>query len=503
MRSEQTAFFRSIRFRLSAWYALLLFILIVLLGAGVAFKLEREQRQDVDTRLESTAKEMVSQFTVSPTPGGAAINVPPPDAFSFPSQLIQVVDEKGQVYFSSENLENRTLPIVGGDAGASPRFDTEELDGVRIRTLTYPIQLRGRVVGAVNVAEPLIQLNQMLRDLRRQILFAAVVGAGLAALAGWFLAGRALKPVDTMVESARSITSQSSANLALSNRLDVPPAGDELSRLATTFNDMLSRIEVAFNTQRQFVADASHELRTPLTAIRGNVDLVQRQIEREEAATPEVDRTLTDLRRESARMARLIDDLLTLARSESPGGLPLNCETVNLAEIARDAARTAQAAGSGPTISIESPDLALVEGDRDRLEQVMLILCENSTRLTPADGEISLVCSIDGTAARFSVRDTGPGIAPADLPRVFDRFYRADESRERSKGGTGLGLAIARAIVTAHSGQIRVRSEVNKGTIFDVSLPRHGGCRSVGSKRQAADGTALQANGALPPAVRS
>lgn len=481
MTSERTRFFRSIRFRLTAWYALILFIIILMLGAGVAKVLERELRQDVDVRLRGSAEEMLDQFRISMEFGGqnaVLYTQTSPATFSFPSQMIQLVSQDGKVIFSTENLGNRELPTIPAAVGrdATMRYENTELDGATLRVLTYPIYLPERgVIGAINVAEPLIQVNSMLTDLRRQFFAAALAGALLAALAGWFLAGRALKPVDQMVYRAQQIANSPNDRLALDQRLDVPPTEDELARLATTFNNVLGQMEVSFATQRQFVADASHELRTPLTAIRGNVDLLELQLRRGGIADQEVDRTILDLKRESGRMSRLTDDLLTLARSEAPGGLAIQCRPVELSEVAKDVVRTVLASGPKPELSIEGDDEVVVSGDRDRLEQVMLILCDNARRYTPEDGSIVMRISQEKSGARFSVTDSGTGISTDDQQRIFTRFFRADVSRERASGGTGLGLAIAKAIVAAHGGEIEVRSELGLGSTFTVILP-NGGC---------------------------
>ncbi len=476
MTSERTRFFRSIRFRLTAWYAIILFIIILLLGAGVAKVLERQLRNDVDYRINSTAQQMFQQFQYSVQfSGDVEAQPPPPDSFSFPSQLIQVVTPEGVVLYSTQNLGERqipTVPALDGNAGKI-RYETTELDGETIRVVTFPLvnNQSQTVYGAINVAEPLIQINDMLRDLRRQFLAAALAGAMLAWLAGWFLAGRALKPVDQMVHRAQQIANISSERIALDQRLDVPTTEDELARLARTFNSVLGQMEVAFATQRQFVADASHELRTPLTAIRGNVDLLEMQLNRTGGMDMEVAGSIHDLKRESGRMSRLTDDLLTLARSEAPGGLVIQCGPVDLSEVAKDVVRSVLAAGAESSISIEGDEEVTIIGDRDRLEQVMLILCDNAQRYTPAEGSIVLRINHDHGGARFSVTDTGTGISPEDQQRIFTRFFRADVSRERASGGAGLGLAIARAIVTAHGGEIEVKSVAGAGSAFTVVLP--------------------------------
>jgi signal transduction histidine kinase len=278
-----------------------------------------------------------------------------------------------------------------------------------------------------------------------------------------------------MVNRAQQIADISSDRIALDQRLDVPQTEDELARLARTFNNVLGKTEEAFATQRQFVADASHELRTPLTAIRGNVDLLEMQLKRTGSLDEEVAGSILDLKRESGRMSRLTDDLLTLARSEAPGGLVIQCRPVDLSAVAKDVVRSVLATGPGAALSIEGDEEVIVTGDRDRLEQVMLILCDNARRYTPADGSIVLRIAQERNGARFSVRDSGAGISEADQQRIFTRFFRADASRERASGGAGLGLAIARAIVSAHGGEIEVKSTLGEGSTFTVTLPS-GGC---------------------------
>ena len=213
----------------------------------------------------------------------------------------------------------RVLPGDGGVVeSGDPSFQTVDVDGTKVRTLTYPIILNEQVVGAVIAGEPLIQLSQTLSDLRRLFLAASLIAAALAAVSGWFIAGRALKPVADMTNTAGRIGSDRPDAMPLSARLDVPATGDELARLAATFNDLLERLQDSVEVQRLFLADASHELRTPLTAMRGNIDLLRRQLSEALASDTESEETLRHLERESARMNRLINDLLTLAQSDSP-----------------------------------------------------------------------------------------------------------------------------------------------------------------------------------------
>ncbi len=472
---------RSIRLRLTAWYTLVLVLIVLVLGLGISYVLERELRAYVDNQLLATATDMTAQFEVGFRFERPVVIVPPPDAFSFPSQLIQVVDTRGQIWFRTENLDARSMPVdlEAVEAGAI-RFSSTVIDGVTVRILTYPIEIQDTVVGSVVVGEPLIQVTRTLDDLRRQFLVASLFGVGLALLGGWFITPRALKPVDEMTATARRIVGTSSDALPLGARLSVPGTGDEVARLGETINDLLARLEQALDTQSRFVADASHELRTPLTAVQGNIDLLERQLERSNMGSLAIEETISELRRESRRMTRLVGDLLTLARLESPTGLSLDLELHEIGPIADDAVRTAKALHPTTAFDIEREITAQATVDAPRIEQVMVILLDNASRASDAGSAVTLSCRSDDKSVTIVVADRGAGIATEDLPNVFERFFRADSSRQRASGGTGLGLAIAHAVVKAHDGTIEIESEPGQGTIVTMTLPRQPANASIG-----------------------
>jgi signal transduction histidine kinase len=229
-------------------------------------------------------------------------------------------------------------------------------------------------------------------------------------------------------------------------------------------------IHQAFQRQQEFVADASHELRTPLTVLRSATDLLNRHrdqpIERE-------GELFDDVRAEIARMERLAQDLLTLARSDA-GGLELMTAPLELADIATEVVRrtTLLAQNSGVRISMDAEaQPTIVEADPDRLQQVLLIVVDNAIKHTSPGGKVDVRVRRHGQHAVLEVADTGSGIAPEHLPRIFDRFYRADKARARERGGTGLGLAIAKTLIDAHGGQLHVASTLGVGTQVSVSLP--------------------------------
>ena len=322
----------------------------------------------------------------------------------------------------------------------------------------------GAIFAGANTRSAELRLEQLLTT----ILIAFVVGVVPAILVGRWIAARALEPVDRMITEVREI----SDGRSLHRRLPLPLAQDELARLAATLNQMMTRLERSFAALRRFTADASHELKTPLTVVRAGVE---RAITRPDTA-PETLAALEETLQEVNRMTELLDSLLTLARADE-GRAELHREPVDLRQILEEAGETgellAEHAGVGIDIRLPSEPV-VVSVDRSRVRQLALNLIENAVKYTPRGGQVSVELGSSNGRAVFTVADTGIGIAPGDLPHVFDRFWRADSARTRTseRAGTGLGLAICKWIAEAHGGTIEVQSRPGRGTTFTVGLPR-------------------------------
>jgi signal transduction histidine kinase len=288
------------------------------------------------------------------------------------------------------------------------------------------------------------------------VLFVASLGVG------WVVAGRVLRPIGRITAVARDIQATD-----LSRRIELPGPEDELKQLADTFDAMLARLDAAFAAQRQFVADASHELRNPLAIIRTNVDVA---LADPRADPDDLRQTIVVVRRASDRMARLVDDLLALARRQEP---ILEHEPVDLGAAIVEASDDfmVPAAARGIVLDRAIAPGVIVIGDRDALKRAVANLLENAVRLAPAGSRIRLATGSEGDRAWIAVADEGPGIAPEDQAHVFDRFWRADKARARADGGTGLGLAIVRQIAESHGGQIRLQSKPGVGSSFVIWLP--------------------------------
>jgi signal transduction histidine kinase len=288
------------------------------------------------------------------------------------------------------------------------------------------------------------------------VLFVASLGVG------WVVAGRVLRPIGRITAVARDIQATD-----LSRRIELPGPEDELKQLADTFDAMLARLDAAFAAQRQFTADASHELRNPLAIIRTNVDVA---LADPHADPDDLRHTITVVKRASDRMARLVDDLLALARRQEP---TLEHEPVDLGVAVTEASDDFVVPAAARNIVLDraiAPGV-VVTGDRDALKRAVANLLDNAVRLAPGGSRIRLATGSEGDRAWIAVADEGPGIAPEDQPHVFDRFWRADKARSRADGGTGLGLAIVHQIAQSHGGSIRLQSKVGVGSSFVIWLP--------------------------------
>lgn len=344
---------------------------------------------------------------------------------------------------------------------------TNETDsrGTAYRLYTLPISDGEKVIFYIQAAYVLQMLNATTDRLLWPWILGTVVFIGLAGLAAWWLAGRAVAPIHQLARAAQAIGV--SADLSL--RVPSVGKGDEVGTLVTTFNQMLDQLEglygrlaASVDAQRRFAADASHELRTPLTIIRGNLDYLRRVGELDPEA-------LNDMASEAERMTRLVEELLTVARSDS--GLSPDLQPVVLGPLLREACRKAHALPHQAEFRSDLPealDRVTVLGSAEWLMRLLLILIDNAFKYTP-EGSVTVRAGRQGEGVVIQVSDTGLGIAREDLPHIFDRFYRAD--RARGRGGAGLGLAIARWVAGVHGGTLTAESELGRGSTFSLWLP--------------------------------
>lgn len=351
-------------------------------------------------------------------------------------------------------------PLVGLSPGAGTFTILLDPRGVRWRVYVLPIAGGTQYLAATL---SLSHIDRAVGRFGRLMVLMAALGSLVTFLAGWLLARRALRPVAAFTATAAAIAQ----SRAFSRRVSDGGDHDELGRLATTFNEMLASLEGAYQAQQRFVAAASHELRAPLSVVQANLEFLQRPERR--MSEEERAQAIKEAYTEATRMARLVADLLLLARADA--GVPLRRRPVELDRVLLDVMGEARHLVRGQRLEVADFEPVVVQGDPDRLKQLVLIIIDNAIKYTAAGGRVTVSLRRVESGVAIDVRDTGVGIAPDDLPRVFERFFRADQARSRDSGGTGLGLSIARLIAEEHGGTIELVSDVGKGTLTTVRLP--------------------------------
>jgi two-component system OmpR family sensor kinase len=483
---------RSIRSRLTWWYAVALTATVAAFGMALYLIRRRPTIRELDQRLaieaDVSARHLINSYKVLGTivvggaddttgTGGPAIASSVSSFLESIPDFIVVTDSQGQVLFASDTV--RTLPFnsfVRLSALVMPPYDS-----VRVGNETFDPDIgpaRYRVIRLPPGGDPGVRALLIAASLRTPLadptllvqgmLVIAPVILGASILVGYLLAGQSLKPLGLMIKELEAITDGRS----LHRRLAVDRTADEVARLGDAANRMFQRLEASFAALRRFTADASHELKTPLMVLRAGVERALTS----QSTPPESLQALDESLMEVNRMSELVDSLLTLARADE-GRLPLAVEPCDLRDLVSEAAETAnilaEPAALAVTTSIpETP--VLLDVDRNRVRQLLLNLVTNAVKYTRPGGRVTLGLSDQGDTVILTVGDSGIGIAAGDLPHIFDRFWRADpaRSREGERPGVGLGLAITKWIAEAHGGTITVHSRPGRGTIFTVTLPR-------------------------------
>jgi len=425
-----------LRLRLTLAFSVVMALLLGLTGLVVY----RIVRSDLNNAIDRSLKSRAAQLAASPVPRGEG------DDFS------QVLARDGRVLATSPQVRGQVL--LSGDALRSAASGPVLVEHPAVPALEGPLRLRAVPAPGARIAVAGTALGERTDSLRTLAL--ALAGGGavallLASLAGYAVASGALRPVEAMRRRAAAISADSPGS-----RLPVPDSSDEIARLGETLNDMLARLEAAFERERAFTADASHELRTPLTILKAELELALR----DGRSPDELRAALESAAEETDRLVRLAEDLLAIARLED-GRLPLRIERLDAGELA---AATAARFGLHATVSAG----IAVDGDRDRLEQALSNLVDNALRHGGGDVVVEAL-ERDGVV-RLDVRDSGPGFPPGFIPKAFDRFSRGD----RSRGGAGLGLAIVAAVAESHGGVARAANLPGGGADVWIELSPSG-----------------------------
>lgn len=448
----------SIRQRLTLWYAAALLAGLGIFALAMWVSLQERLVSGVDARLAQRIQGLETAL-------GAEAEIR--DRAQLQQELAEFVREipdgslvqlrstAGDVLLPTPN-QQILRPSLGGTAPY-----TEITGGRKLRIATARLQSAGSVYDA-QVAVSLDEILGVMQDFRHLLLLLIPGVLIVSCLGGYWLSSRALRPVDQITSVARSIGVHN-----LSQRIAVPQTGDELQRMAQTWNDVLERLDIAVKRIRQFTSDASHELRTPLALIRATAELALRR-ERD----PEGYRaSLGQIEQEAEHMTALTESLLTLARADA-GGLGMTMQATNLNELVLAVVEqnTAIAMEKGVTLRAATVDRpAWVAVDPSGIRRILLILVDNAMKHTPAGGAVTVSAAAEAGCVILAVEDSGEGIPAAALPHIFERFYRADPARG-SGSGFGLGLSIAQAIAQAHGSTIAVSSTPGAGARFSLPL---------------------------------
>ncbi|MCZ8519342.1 MULTISPECIES: sensor histidine kinase [Paenibacillus] len=480
----------SIRLRLTLWYTAILSATLLLLGVGLYFFLYYYYFSSLKPDLQRTADVLRTRIQYD----GYSFKLNVRDQLRYNNLYFQVVslEDGGKTLSPSLAETGLELPelkvteikcIVNNEC----RFGKIQMNNVHFLMYSTPVTVSGLalpgepVIGIMQAVYEIDDIERLLAMLRLILTVTALLSILLAASVGWFLARKALRPIEQVIMATNRIEK----GIDLDKRIEYFGPNDEIGELTRTINGMLERLqaaytemEEAYGAQRRFVSDASHELRTPLTTIRGNVDLLQKMWNgvREGAQAPgamqlEISmEAIQDISGEAQRMSRLVNDLLSLARADA--GFQMEKTEVALKPLLEEVARKAQLLPR--TAEFRTGNFAglqglCVQGNGDYLQQLLFIFIENAFKYTE-EGYALLDTVVHGHQVGIRIEDTGMGMDKKEVPHIFERFYRADPSRGQ-KAGTGLGLSIAKWIIDEHGGSVEVRTLKDEGTSFTIWLP--------------------------------
>lgn len=459
-----------LRLRLTLWYGSALALILIIFSTVLYTVTERGLRDRVDQSLEETATAAVRSLEER---GFLPLIDEDQLMNQFPElaridKFFQIFSSSGTITIRSPNIKQHEVPLsrtalevafTGKSTLESAKYPNEP----PLRLISVPIIYRGTLLYIVQVGTSMDSVEQTLHRLLLILLITMPVALMVSLAGGWFLAGRALRPVDTITVAAQRI-----AGGDLTQRLTVPPSSDEIGRLAATFNNMIARLDTSFRQIRQFSSDASHELRTPLTVMKGEAELALRR----PRPTEDYQTVLLSNLEEIDRMSRIVDELLFLSRADM-GEIKMEHKAIQLELLVEDIQRQASLLGQEWNIRVILGKVtpATVLGDDLRLRELLLNLVDNAVKYSRPGGKVEIRLQTEGPLVKVSVIDEGIGITPEAHKQIFDRFYRTDEARAHTKKGTGLGLSISAWIAEAHQGRIEVQSEPGKGSTFTLILP--------------------------------
>jgi signal transduction histidine kinase len=453
----------SLRWRLTLWHLGLTVVSLIVFSIVSYEILSISLRDEIDRTLVERANHVADAIAVVPNRPIEGITADRTDEFRSPGVYLQITNASGKVVSHSYNLGTQELPVDFKDDGrlsnnANP-YTTISISGQSVRLFHQPLVREGEVIGTVQVGQSFASLESTLNRLRMIYMGGILIVIILGFVGGWVLASIGLRPVANVTQAAGDIVRAED----LLARVKYSGPQDEIGLLANTFNDMLDRLQSLFEGQRRFLSEAAHELRTPLAVMIGNIDLLARFQGNQERRTE----AIAALQRTGKHVSRLIDDLLLLAQADA--GWRLQLEPMWLDDLFMEVYEMSQSSWSNNHVELIACEPSYILGDPDRLRQVLFNLIDNAIKFSPPHSQLALALRCQNNRVLVQISDQGSGISNQSIERLFQPFSRG--TAPSTLPGAGLGLVIARWIVREHKGDLRIQSQVGKGTTASIDLP--------------------------------
>jgi len=458
-----------IRWRLTIWYGVVLSLILIIFASGIFIYFKNSLQESIDAKIRSIGEVLSSSMTDAHNTsvfGNFERYLENVLGKKPKGKFIQIMDSSGRIGAKMSDIEGEALPTSFSALERAMRgevvYETIERTKPRLRMITIPILENKKVTSVVQVGTSLEDFDEMIRKLLLIMIISIPTSICVTIVFGYFMARKALRPVDQIRRAAVKISSSN-----LDEKIDITGRKDELSRLAETFNAMIKRLKDAFQRINQFSIDVSHELKTPLTILKGETEVALRK-EREKH---DYQVLLMSNLEEIDRMSCIIDDLLLLSKADTRE-IKLNVEEVALRDLIIDVCIDMKVVADKKSVALETSELEDIrlKGDELKLRRMLLNIVENGIKYSHVGGKVSVSSYVNDGYAKIDVKDNGIGISEEDIKYIFDRFYRADRSRKR-ESGSGLGLSISRWIAEAHKGGIEVKSQPAQGSMFTIKLP--------------------------------
>lgn len=450
-----------ISIKLTVVYAFMFCVVLLLLNASILYGVKYHLYRQADKEIEDIQTIVLNKVTLQ----NEKIDLSDNELFSeipFKESIsIRIIQQDGNVLNSTKKFP---YDVKEFQLNTKSSQNKEKHIEDKEKHLVYKnVRFESKLYGVVffQIVKDMDNEYDFMKILFAVMAIADFIGIIVSIILGYMVSRRMLKPIDYIIETAENISINN-----LKERIDIKGPNDELKRLASTFNNMIDRLQASFNRQVQFVSDASHELRTPITIIQGYANLLDRWGKDDRKA---LEKSICAIKLEASNMANLVEKLLFLARGDS-GTQLIEKKEFLLNELIDEVVKETKMIEEDHLIYNNKNEFVRIFADYSMIKQMLRVFIDNSLKFTPKNGNIDISSEVKGTMVEITVSDTGIGIPEDEVENIFDRFYIVDKSRSKEKGGTGLGLSIAKWIIEMHNGTINLESEEGKGTKIIVGL---------------------------------